>query len=41
MTRPERMPSTTSIARHSGVNSSITVRHFSCWPFAQASKTKS
>ena len=41
MTRPERMLPATSIARHSRVNSSTTVRHFSCWPLAQASNTKS
>jgi hypothetical protein len=30
MTRFERMLPATSIARHSRVNSSITVKHFSC-----------
>src|SRR6185437_7911266 len=41
MTREERMLPATSMARHSRVYSSITVKHFSCWPLAQASKTKS
>lgn len=41
MTRPERMLPATSMARHSLVNSSITVRHLSCRPLAQASNTKS
>src|SRR6516164_3600081 len=41
ITRPERMLPATSIARHSRVYSSMTVRHLSCCPFAQASKTKS
>ena len=41
ITRLERMLPATSIARHSRVYSSITVRHFSCCPFAQASNTKS
>ena len=41
MTRLERMLPATSIAKHSRVYSSMTVRHFNCWPLAQASKTKS
>ncbi|CAK0446213.1 ISBma1, transposase [Burkholderia pseudomallei] len=41
MTRPERIDPATSIARHSRVYSSITVRHFNCWPLAHASNTKS
>ena len=41
ITRADRMPPATSIARHSRVYSSITVRHLICWPLAQASKTKS
>jgi hypothetical protein len=41
MTRPERMPAATSIAKHSRVNSSITVRHFRLRPSAQVSNTKS
>src|SRR5688572_26786010 len=41
MTRAERVLPETSIARHSRVYSSMTVRHFSCWPLAQASYTKS
>ncbi len=41
ITRGDRMLPATSIARHSRVNSSITVRHLSCWPLAHASKTKS
>lgn len=35
------MQPATSIARHSRVYSSTTVRHLSCWPLAQASNTKS
>jgi hypothetical protein len=38
ITRPERMLPAASIARHSRVYSSITVRHFSAWPFAHASR---
>ena len=41
MIRWERMLPATSIARHSRVYSSITVRHFNGCPLAQASKTKS
>ena len=41
ITRPERMRPSTSIARPSLVHSSVTVRHFSCWPFAHQSNTKS
>ena len=41
ITRPERIEPATSMARLSLVYSSTTVRHFSCWPFAQASNTKS
>ena len=41
ITRPERIDPATSIARHSRVNSSITVKHLICWPLAQASNTKS
>ena len=37
----DRMPPATSIAKHSRVHSSMTVRHFSCCPFAQVSNTKS
>lgn len=37
--RADRAP--TSMARHSRVNSSTTVRHLINWPSAQASKTKS
>jgi alkylhydroperoxidase family enzyme len=33
--RGERMRPSTSIARPSLVNASVTVRHFSCWPFAR------
>src|SRR5262245_48568929 len=35
ITRGERMRPSTSIARPSLVNSSVTVRHLSCWPLAQ------
>ena len=41
ITRGERMLPATSIARHSRVNSSITVRHLIFCPFAHASNTKS
>src|SRR3990167_2893556 len=40
-TRRERMEPATSIARHSRVYSSMTVRHLICWPSAVVSKTKS
>ena len=36
-----RLLAATSIAKHFRVYSSMTVRHFSCWPFAHASNTKS
>jgi hypothetical protein len=39
--RLERIEPATSMARHSRVNSSMIVRHLSCWPLAQESKTKS
>src|SRR5262249_45005778 len=35
ITRGERMRPSTSMARPSLVNSSVTVRHLSCWPLAQ------
>jgi hypothetical protein len=35
MTRAERMRPSTSIANPSLVNSSVTVKHLSCWPLAQ------
>ena len=38
---PERMRPSTSIAKPSLVNSSVTVRHLSCCPLAQRSNTKS
>ena len=41
ITRPERMPPATSIARHSRVHSSTIVRHVSVCRFAQVSNTKS
>ena len=41
ITRPERMPPATSIARHSRVHSSTIVRHLSVCRFAQVSNTKS
>ena len=41
MTRLERMLPATSMARHSRVHSSTMVRHLSCLPSAQQSKTKS
>lgn len=43
MTRLERIELATSMARHSRVNSSTTVRHLICWPVAVAvaSKTRS
>ena len=41
ITRGERMRLATSIASPSLVNSSVTVRHLSCWPLAQRSNTKS
>lgn len=41
MTRPERIDPATSMARHSRVYSSITVRHFNCRPLAHASNTES
>ena len=41
MTRPERIPPATSIAMHSRVNSSMTVRHFNVRPSAHVSNTKS
>ena len=41
VTRGERMRPSTSIANPSLVNSSVTVRHLSCWPLAQRSNTKS
>ena len=41
ITRGERMRPATSIASPSLVNSSVTVRHLSCWPLAQWSNTKS
>lgn len=40
-TRPDRIEPATSIARHSRVYSSITVKHFNCCPLAHASNTKS
>src|SRR3954468_4570424 len=41
MTPAERIRPATSIASPSLVNSSVTVRHLSCWPLAQWSNTKS
>lgn len=41
MTRWEWIDPAASVARHSRVNSSITVRHFSGWPWAQSSTAKS
>jgi hypothetical protein len=41
ITRPDRMRPSTSMARPSLVHSSVTVRHFNCWPLAHQSKTKS
>ena len=41
MTRPDRMLPATSMARHSRVHSSMTVKHLSCCPFAHVSNTKS
>lgn len=41
ITRCEQMLPPTSIARHSRVNSSTTVKHFSVCPLAHASNTKS
>ena len=40
MTRAERMRPSTSIASPSLVNSSVTVRHLSCWPLARSMKPK-
>lgn len=39
ITRLELMEPATSMARHSRVDSSMTVRHLSYWPVAVASKT--